>query len=275
MIERPKYVNKLIEYKDKDVIKVITGVRGCGKSTLFFMFRDYLISQGIDNSNIMTLNLEEPNNSFLTNDYQVFYNYISSLINQDTRYYLFLDEIQIVSNFQKALIGLYNKKNIDIYITGSNSMLLSGELSSLLLGRYIEIKMLLLSFLEFTSVYGTTDLVKKYNQYLDSSFPFLTQNNISGVLIYNYLDAIFSSVVLKDIIQRGKVSNPLILISLVDFLFDNVGNIVSINKIVSTLTSNQRKTSSSVIENYLYYLINSYLFYQVKRYDLKGKKILS
>ena len=190
-------------------------------------------------------------------------------------YYVFLYEVQILEHFEKAVAGLFLNKNIDLYVTGSNSYMLSGELATYLTGRYMQIHMLPLSFSEFLEYYGKENELKKYNTYIENGgFPYLLNLDNNNDLIRNYLDGIYNTILLKDVVSRNNVKDTLILESIVKFLFDNIGQIVSTNKISATLNSNNRKNSVNTIESYLSYLLDSYLIYKVSRYDIKGKEYL-
>ena len=204
MIDRPQYLNQLISFKDKELIKIVTGIRRCGKSTLFDLYCDYLKSTGIEDAQILRINLEEADFYFVEN-YVDLYNYINERLLPDKKNYVFIDEVQNVPKFQKACDSLYIKKNVDLYVTGSNAYLLSGELATLLSGRYVEIKMLPLSFKEYISQVGESDLIMKYNKYLvNSSFPY-TLNLQTKQEIRTYLEGIYNSIILKDI-EIGRAS---------------------------------------------------------------------
>lgn len=273
MIERTEYLEELKRWKDKDLIKVITGIRRCGKSTLFDQYISYLQESGIQKEQIIKINLEDPDYSFET--YKELYDYINQKVNTDHHYYVFLDEVQNVLEFQKAVDGLYIKKNIDVYITGSNAYLLSGELATLLSGRYIEIKMLPLSFKEFVSANNNDDNIDRlFQKYISwGSFPYvLNFDNIDDV--DKYIKGIYDSIILKDIMARRKFPDMLMLQSVVSFLLDNIGNITSTNKIKDTLVSNGRTISIHTVENYITSLLESFIFYKATRYDIKGKQYL-
>lgn len=278
MINRKNYLDNLILWKDKQVIKVITGIRRCGKSTLFELYKNYLISGGVSKDRILSINFEDPDFDSLT-DYKKLYEYIRKFLKPNGMNYIFLDEIQNVKDFQKAVDGLFIKKNIDLYITGSNAHLLSGELATLLSGRYIEIEMLPLSFQEYYNFYkNTTKNTNKkilFNNYLEyGGFPYITELGNNQKAIETYLNGIYDSVLLKDVTAKNKISDVMILESIIKFLFHNVGNFVSTKKIADSLNSNGRKTSVNTVENYLSALINCYMLYIVKRYDIKGKQHL-
>lgn len=274
MIQRPEYLNFLIKLKDKKIIKVITGIRRCGKSTLFKLFKEYLLENKVSKEQIISINFENPKDNIF-NDWQELYNYIDKKLVKNKMNYIFLDEIQILNNFEKVVDGLFIKDNVDLYITGSNSYMLSGELATYLTGRYMQIHMLPLSFREFIAYYGDDNENKKYDLYVQNGgFPYLLNLNNDNDLIRNYLDGIYNTVLLKDVITRNNIKDKMILESIVRFLFDNIGQLVSTNKIANTLTSNNRKCSVNTVENYLKNLLDSYIVYKVSRYDIKGKEYL-
>ena len=272
MIERKEYLEKLKKWKDKDLIKVITGIRRCGKSTLFELYIDYLKSIGIEDNHIISINLEDPDNEFDT--YKDLYKYVKEQIKDKKPYYVFLDEVQKVSEFQKAVDGLYIIKNVDVYITGSNAFLLSGELATLLTGRYIEIKMYPLSFEEYLSYYEKDANEKIYLDYINrSSFPYALKLEEESE-IDDYLDALYNTIIVKDIGQRKKIADTLMLRTVAKFMFNNIGNCLSIKKIADTLTSDGRSISVHTVESYLESLVESYVFNKVSRFDIKGKQYL-
>mgnify|MGYP004497258091 FL=1 len=272
MIERLEYLEKLKKWKDKDVIKVVTGIRRCGKSTLYELFIDYLKSVGIDSKHIISINLEAPDYDF--QNYRDLYNYVMEKIGDSGKYYVFLDEVQNVKEFQKAVDGLYIKKNVDVYITGSNAYLLSGELATLLSGRYIEIRMLPLSFREYRDYFGIEGDEKLYLRYVNnSSFPYALKLDDEGE-VDDYLDSIYNTIIVKDIAIRKKLADTGMLRSITEFLFSSVGSTMSVKKIADTLNSNGRKISVHTVESYLEALTESYIFNRVSRYDIKGKQYL-
>lgn len=274
MIERTEYLDKLKRFKDKDLIKMITGIRRCGKSTLFDLYCEYLNEIGITNDQIIRINLENPNFHFL-NDYQELYQYIEKKLLKDKMNYVLIDEVQTIKDFQKACNGLYILKNVDLYIAGSNAFLLSGKLATLLSGRYVEIKMLPLSFKEYISVVGDNDLLNKYNNYLvNSSFPYALQMDRKED-IYAYLDGIYNTIILKDISLRKNVIDITALQNIVYFMFDNIGNLCSSTKIANTLTTAGKKISIPTVELYLSALVESFILYKVGRYDIQGKQYLT
>jgi hypothetical protein len=274
MIPRNEYLEDLINFKDKQLIKVVTGIRRCGKSTLFEIYQEYLLQNGIEKEQIISCNLEAGEYADIE-DNKALYQLISKQILPDKMNYIFLDEVQCVSNFQKAVDSLFIKKNCDVYITGSNAYMLSGELATLLSGRYVEIKMLPLSFKEFVSAHSqNSNLDRLYQDYIhNSSFPYALELRRQKD-IHQYLEGIYDSIVLKDIVLRRRISNVDMLKSVTRFLFDNIGNLSSTKKIADTMTSAGRKISVHTIENYLEALTESFIFYRVGRYDVKGKQYL-
>lgn len=275
LIERPLYLNRLIALRDKQLIKIISGIRRCGKSTLFDLYIAYLLQQGVQREQIIRINLEDPQYHDLQNYLQL-YNFIKAkLTNSEYSYYVFLDEVQNVSEFQKAVDGLFIMPNCDVYVTGSNAYLLSGELATLLSGRYIEIKMLPLSFREYMSAMPEqTDLGAKFNKYLQNGgFPYALQLDKEEDILA-YLDGIYNTIVLKDVISRKNIGEVALLDRLVRYMFDIVGNICSARKIAGALVSAGHKVSSNTIENYLDALTKSFILYKAGRYNLKGKKLL-
>ncbi len=279
-IERKEYLDFLIRSKDKQIIKVISGIRRCGKSTLFELYSDYLLKNEVLPEQIISINFEDLDYEEYT-DYRKLYKYITDKLISDKKNYIFLDEIQHVEHFEKAVDSLFIKPNTDIYITGSNAYFMSGELATVLSGRYIELKMLPLSFKEYCSgleIYNTEPItmLQKYNKYLlESSFPYTLELEGNKKNIKEYLEGIYNSIILKDVITRVKVGNPLLLESVIKFLFDNIGNLLSSNKIANTLTSLGRKTDYKTVEKYIKGLTDSLILYEVKRYDIKGKQLLA
>lgn len=274
MILRSKYLDILIRFKDKDLIKVVTGIRRCGKSTLFLLYINYLKEHGIEDNQIIQLNLEDRKYSELDN-YIKLYDYIENKLQKDKKNYVFIDEVQNVPEFQKACDSLYIKENVDLYITGSNAYILSGELATLLSGRYIEVKMMPLSFSEYVSYMGENDLAKKYKNYItNSSFPYSI--NMKDKLERNfYLESIYNSIVLKDIAERKRTIDIPMLNNIVNYMFDNIGNLCSTTKIANYMTSAGKKISVHTVESYLQSLLNSFVLYRADRYDIKGKQHLS
>jgi len=277
---RPEYLDFLIRSKDRNIIKVVSGVRRCGKSTMFELFYEYLLKNGIKKEQIISINFEELEYEELSS-YKKLYEFVMKKIKNDEKYYLFLDEIQNVENFEKAVDSFFVKKNIDIYITGSNAYFMSGEIATLLSGRYIELKMLPLSFSEYCegcTLYGRKNVSKEklYNNYLsESSFPYVLQLDGREKEINDYLKGIYSTVLLKDIISRQKISDVMMFESVVKYVFDSIGSPLSINKIANTMISLGRKIDNKTIEKYMQGLCDSLILYHAKRYNIKGKQLLA
>ncbi|MCL2588087.1 MAG: ATP-binding protein [Oscillospiraceae bacterium] len=274
MIQRQEYLDSLISFRDKRLIKVVTGIRRCGKSTLFELFQEYLRADGVAEEQIISINLEEGEYDRIE-DYKQLYSFVTERIVPHKKMYIFLDEVQRVTEFQKAVDSLYVKKNCDVYITGSNAYLLSGELATLLSGRYIEIKMLPLSFKEYTSHFpADTNLERLYANYIqNSAFPYALEIPKAKDR-RQYLQGIYDTIVLKDIVARKKFPDIAMLKSVVRFMFDNIGNLSSTKKIADTMTSAGRKISVHTVESYLTALTDSFILYQIGRYDVKGKQYL-
>ena len=286
-IDRKEYLDFLVKSKDRQTIKVVSGVRRCGKSTLFEIYKDFLLENGVAKNQIISINFEDMDYEELT-DYKKLYEYIKSKMIQNKRNYIFLDEIQHVDKFEKVVDSLFIKENTDLYITGSNAYFMSSELATLLSGRYIELKMLPLSFKEYYQAkleYEKLEqkenrilktLIQYYNEYIvNSSFPYTLQLDSDLKNIHEYLRGIYNSVLLKDIIARLKISDVMRLESVVKYIFDNIGNLTSLSKIGNTLTSMGRKTDVKTIEKYIRGLTNSLLVHEVSRYNIKGKEFLS
>ena len=274
MIERPIYLEELKRWKDQNLIKVVTGIRRCGKSTLFDLFITDLLKEGVQKEQIIKINLEDPDYHF--SNYMELYQFIVNQLQEEKKYYVFLDEVQNVVDFQKAVDGLYIKKNVDLYITGSNVYLLSGELATLLSGRYVEIKMLPLSFKEFVSAFESNNismLFLDYMQYggMPGNIPILKKNPND---LDRYLDGIFSTVVYKDIMSRKQITDKSLLENILKFLFDSIGSPISTKKISDTLTSKGISTSNHTVENYITAFVESFLIYKAERFDVKGKNLL-
>jgi len=277
MIERKTYLTKLRKLKDQNIIKVITGIRRCGKSTLLEEFKNELLAGGISSENIIFLNFEERENVHFT-DWTILYDEILLKVSSSEKYYIILDEVQLVNKFEKLVNSLFCKKNIDLYLTGSNAFLLSSELATLLTGRYIDINMHPYSFKEYVSAYSdekNTD--RLFRKYLNKScFPeavTLSQND--ETIENDYLRSIYDTVIIKDIAQRHNLRNIHNLHRIVSFLFDSVGSYVSPTNIAAQLNHNsQKKISHNTIIKYLEFLTQSYILYVAPRYDIKGKELL-
>ena len=286
-IDRKEYLDFLVKSKDRQIIKVVSGVRRCGKSTLFEIYKDFLLENGVAKNQIISINFEDMDYEELT-DYKKLYEYIKSKMIGDKKNYIFLDEIQHVDKFEKVVDSLFIKENTDLYITGSNAYFMSSELATLLSGRYIELKMLPLSFKEYYQAkleYEKLEqkenrisktLIQYYNEYIvNSSFPYTLQLDSDLKNIHEYLSGIYNSVLLKDIVARLKISDVMRLESVVKYIFDNIGNLTSLSKIANTLTSMGRKTDTKTIEKYIRGLTDSLLVHEVSRYNIKGKEFLS
>ena len=275
MIPRDEYLNFLLRFKNQQIIKVISGIRRCGKSTLLELFREYLLNNGVDKEQIIFINFEDLEYEELQ-DYHKLYNYVKSKMIPDKMNYVFLDEIQHVKNFEKAVDSLFIKKNADIYITGSNAYLMSGELATLLSGRYVELKMLPLSFSEFCT--GTPDSIsvsEKYRLYIEnSSFPYVLRYENDYRDVREYLLSLYNTILIKDIVERYKISDIMLLESVVRFVFDNIGNQLSVSKIANTIKSDGRNISTKTVDKYLQALVDSMMIYQANRYNIKGKQYL-
>ena len=273
-ITRQKYLDKLISQKDKDIIKVITGIRRCGKSVLLFdIYYDYLLSAGVKKENIIKINLETKRNERLRNA-DTLYNAIVEQIITDERYYIFIDEIQFVDEFEDVVNGLRVDYNCDVYITGSNSKLLSKDINTKMRGRSIEIKVYPLSFAEFYAYYGG-DKRQCFNNYLMyGGLPYLVAENNNKNKV-EYLKMICDTVVGKDIIDRHRIRQDNLFEAVIEFLCSNIGSYVSANKIADTLKSNgYSKVTHDTVGNYLEFVCDAYLFYKAQRYDIKGRQYL-
>lgn len=273
MIKRDYYLNRLIDYKDKDIIKVITGVKNSGKSYLLFnIYYDYLLSVGIKEENIIRINLESIRYKNLREPEKLF-QYLDNLIKKDERYYIFIDEIQLLDQFEDVVNGIKIDFDCDLYITGSNSKLLSSEINTKLRGREIEIKVFPLSFKEFYD--GTSDKNVAFNEHIKyGGLPYINSLDKEYEKT-EYLKMLNDTVATKDIIEKNKIRNEGVFNALLDLLCSSIGSYVSPNKIANTLNSNGFKTvNSETINNYLKYLTDAFLFYKAQRYDIKGKEYL-
>lgn len=276
MIERTHYLERLSDWRDKDVIKVVSGVRRCGKSTLMEMFKRHLIGQGVDAQNIVHINLELLENEHLL-EYHVLHDEVLRRCENDGMHYVLIDEVQNVPDFQKAVDSLYVRPNIDLYITGSNSKLLKGTLATLLSGRYVEIEMLPLSFAEYCAGVGdgAQSLQRTWSDYLhDGSLPATVSLRGNDSLIRDYLQGVLNTVLLKDVAERLNISNVASLNAVTAFLFDNIGNLTTAKGIADAMTSAGAKISSDTVSSYIQGLCASYIFYEVPRYDIRGKRVL-
>ena len=273
MIERTEYLDKLKSLREKKVIKIATGIRRCGKSTLYSQFVDYLKQDGVDEAQITHFRLTDGEHDFITTHSDLFA-FVKKRLVPGKMNYIFLDEVQEVKEFQKAVNSLFELPNTDVYITGSNSKLLSSEFATYLTGRYVEIKMLPLSFKEYLSVKGNTDILRKYNDYITTtSFPagmdFDTPSDIRF-----YLEGIYSSIVLKDVVARHHISDVASLNRVVKFLYDNIGNPNSSKSIANALNESNKSISAPTVDSYIEALKSAYVVYEAQRYDIKGKEYL-
>lgn len=277
MKNRDLYLNQLIEFKDKPLIKVITGIRRCGKSTLLLLFEKYLLDSGVSPNNIIKINFESMKYDHLK-DYKDLYEYIMNKItNKNNKTYILLDEVQQITSWEKTVNSLLLDINADLYITGSNAYLLSSELSTLLTGRYVEIKMQTLSFKEFMNFTNSSnkDLEASFNTYLTyGGLPAIAELIDNPNTIGPFLEGIYNTVLMKDVISRNNVRDAALLESILKYIAANVGNIVSTKKISDYLTSKGRKTASETIDNYLKMLENAFIIYKANRFDLRGKLFL-
>ena len=272
-IERREYLSKLKRFRAKKLIKVITGVRRCGKSTLMEIYRDWLITQGVSSQRIVFINFEDYD-YFSLRDPRNLYNYIKKLLSDTEMTYLFFDEIQHVKDFPDVINSLNLKRYTDIYLTGSNAYMLSSELATLLSGRYVEIPMLPLSFREYVEAIGGQDnLQDSYNRYVtNSSFPYTLELD-STEEISNYLDAVYNTIVVKDIMTRLKIQDVTMLESVIRFAADNIGNILSTKRIADLLTAEGRKIDQKTVEKYMHALCETFFLYEAKRYNIKGRQL--
>ena len=273
MIERNEYLDLLKRFKDKELIKVITGIRRCGKSTLLEMYQDYLLSNGINEDQIISINLEDLKYNYIE-DYLSLYNYINNNLKSNKKNYVFIDEVQKIPEFQKTVDSLYINKNVDLYITGSNANLLSSELATLLSGRYIEVKMLPLSFKEYKSAFKTLSNDELYQKYISlGSLPYtISLDSENDVSIY--LGSIYNDIIIKDVMTRKKIQDESMLRSVANFIMDNIGNLVSTNNIANTMLNDGRDINVRTVERYLEGLTESFFLYKASRYDIKGRQYL-
>lgn len=283
MVQRKEYLEKLIEWKDDDVIKVVTGIRRCGKSTLLMQYQDYLKSIGIEENQIIAVNFEELEYEELC-DYKKLYAYIKDRLVADKITYIFLDEIQKVPSFEKVVDSLYVKPNIDIYITGSNAYMLSGDLATLLTGRYVEISMLPLSFSEYMEL-SDKDKESAFADYIKyGGLPFVATMDRTDDKVDTYLEGIYNTVIVKDIEDRQKrqesnsdkrkINDIPLLKTIAKYLSSVIGSPVSLRGITNYLVSSGRKISANTVSNYVNALIESFIFYPAERFDIVGKQLL-
>lgn len=274
-IQRTEYLNKLIAFRDKKIIKVITGVRRCGKSTLMQIYQDYLRDNGVEEKCIVSVNLEDYDFYELRQPKNL-HSYIKERLVKGRMTYVFLDEIQRCENFPEVADSLFIKDNVDLYLTGSNAYMLSSEIATLISGRYVEISMLPLSFKEYVLSTGSSaELSRKYTEYLEnSSFPYALELKGQPKEIKDYLDGIYNTIVVKDVASRKRFPDTMMLESVARFIFNNIGNPLSTKKIADTMTSCGRKIDVKTVEKYLNALMESFIVYQAKRYNISGKQYL-
>jgi predicted AAA+ superfamily ATPase len=284
MIDRPEYLNKLLGFKDKQLIKIVTGVRRCGKSTLFELYQAELLKLGVAPEQIQSINLENPVYRDLS-DWEKLYDHINVRLLGEKKNYIFIDEAQNVKDFEKAADGLFIKKNVDLYLTGSNSKIQSGAWATLLSGRYVEIHTFPLSFREYASAYPRLPAEELYSRYLEhSSFPYAVSlaESSGGLLrgdgarqqIYDYLAGIYNTIVLKDVVENRRIREAGRLERVIRFMAGSIGSETSIKRISDMLTSDGVKILPLTVESYLDAFHSSYILYRADRYDVKGKKLL-
>lgn len=283
MIIRKEYLSRLLAWKDEQVIKVVTGIRRCGKSTLLKQFQEHLLEEGVSQEQIISINFEDLDYEDLLN-YKALYAYIKERLCPDKMTYIFLDEIQKVDSFQKAVDSLFIKENTDIYITGSNAYLLSGDLATLLTGRYVEISMLPLSFAEYLECTNETGERALASYLRFGGFPYLTQMENTAEKVDTYLEGIYNTVVVKDIEDRQSRKNPdpnkrkitdiTLLKTIARYLASVVGSPVSVKSVSDYLVSSGRKVSPNTVDDYMEALQESFIFYPVERFDINGKQLL-
>jgi predicted AAA+ superfamily ATPase len=280
MLARDLYLNQLLSFKDQPFIKIITGIRRCGKSSVLLLLREYLLKQGVDSDRIIAINFERFEFAGLTEAPNL-YAYIKERILTREKYYLLIDEIQEVSNWEKCVNSLAVECEIDIYITGSNSHLLSSELATYLAGRYVEIPVFTLSFSEYLSFashykgFKPDDIRKLFNNYFrEGGFPVVHTTMYNEESIYKIIYDIYSSIILRDTIQRYKIRDVELLERVIRFVFDNTGNTFSGKNVADYFKSQSRKIDINTVYNYLYALEGAFILHRVSRYDIKGKELL-
>lgn len=284
MVQRKEYLDKLISWKDEQVIKVVTGIRRCGKSTLLELYREYLRRSGVSDKQIVTVNFEDLENEWLI-DYKVLYDYLVKQLCSGEKTYIFLDEVQKVDGFEKVVDSIYIKKDVDVYITGSNSYLLSSELATMLSGRYVEIKMLPFSFKEYTEARAGSDKEKLLAEYMkNGSFPYVAIMPNSATKVDMYIEGIYNTVIVKDIEERQtrkekdpskrKITDIALLKNIAKYLASVIGSPVSVKSIADYIASSGRKVSQNTVDDYIEALTEAFIFYPVERYDISGKQLL-
>lgn len=281
LINRPEYLKHLIQNRDVDLVKIVTGIRRCGKSSLLELYHQYLLEQGVKEDHIVHMNLESLRYRDLS-DYITFYDYVSGQIPREGKTYLIFDELQAVEHWEKAVESFRLDYDVDIYITGSNAYLLSTEFSTLLSGRYVEIRILPLSFKEFLTFYSfapTATLEEKFQRYLQfGGMPILREYQFNEARSNQALEGIYSTVVLRDVLQRNRDANQAMLQKIVLFLCSNIGSVNSPSSIGSVLYNEGdikgKNVAGKTVEKYIAMLRSAYIFFSVGRYDVKGKQLL-
>lgn len=276
-LDRDDYLAWLLKWKDQQIIKVITGVRRCGKSTLFAIYQDHLLAHGVGRDQIIAINFEDLDFEALT-DYRALYQYVKERLLPDKMNYIFLDEIQHVKDYEKAVDSLFLRENCDLYLTGSNGYLLSGELATLLTGRYVELSMMPLSFKEFAC--GLDDpglpLAEVFSRYITrGSFPYVLRYDYGVEEAKEYMRGIYNTILLNDIVKRLRVADVNMLEAITRFMMHNIGNRTSPATIAGTMTSQHMKIDPKTVDRYIRGLTDSLLFYEARRYNIKGKKLLT
>ena len=278
-IPRSLYLDQLMQWRDRRVIKVLSGVRRCGKSTLLALFAERLIADGARPESIITINFEDLAWEHLK-DYHMLHDYIIQHLSEEGMTYVFLDEVQQVPEFERAVDSLYLRDNVDLYLTGSNAYFMSTELSTLLTGRYVEISMLPLSFFEYCTALGTDTssssiLAETYRRYItQGAFPYTLALADVPQARQDYLQGIYNSILLKDVVARHRISDVMMLEDVTRYLLDNTGNILSTTRVSNSLTSAGRAVNQRTVEKYVTALTQSLLFYEARRFDIKGKRLL-
>ena len=274
--DRHSYLSILEKWRDHDLIKVVTGVRRAGKSTLLQIFRERLLASGVRQACIIAINFEDPDVPEFAG-WREAWAYIRPMIPADGRAYVFLDELQRVPEFEKLVDGLYSRKTIDVYITGSNAFLLSGELATYLSGRYVEIKMQPFSFAEYCdALQVVSDYARHYVEYVkNSSFPYALTLNGDSKLVSDYLDGIYNTVLVKDVLKRKRLADAGLVDRVARFLFDNIGNFSSMRSVAASLNQVGAKTNANTVDGYVDALCDAFLFYKAERYDIRGKAVLT
>ena len=274
-IERREYLERLNLFRDRQLIKIITGVRRCGKSTLLEIYQDDLRAKGVGEDQILSINLEDFD-YFSLRDPFALHAYVKAHLAPGKMTYVFIDEIQHCRDFPQAIDSLFLRRDVDLYLTGSNAYMLSGEIATLISGRYVEIKMLPLSFGEYILSTGSRDhLAEKYRNYLEgSSFPYALALKDQPRALRDYLEGIYSTIVVKDVALRNRIHDTMMLESVTRFVFDSIGSLLSPKKIADTMTSYGRKIDGKTVERYLSCLMESFVIYQAKRYHIRGKQLL-